>query len=93
MSEFTIRADIPAPSVTKGAPRRTGYPFEVLQPGQMFVVPIGASVVDKVVGKLKGAANRWKKSAGKPEHKFVVRPCVLPDDPMGTTVVGVWRTA
>ena len=88
---YTIHSNIPVPAIKRGAPK-SEYPFADLGVGQMFSVALkDGEDAEKVSDRLRGAAGRWRKSSGNKLHKFVVAPTVLPNDPMGSTVVGVWR--
>lgn len=90
--------DIPAPTI-----QRQGRPsivdFAALNVGQSGFVAIPAdTTAEKFAEKVRGALARWRK--GDPAQvdarkamKFTIAAQPIPNDPLGTVGLGVWRTA
>lgn len=89
---FELRSDVPAPAVRRYGPR-ANYPFAQMQVGHVFFVPCTDAETEKVIDRLKGASARWRKQNNVPSVRFQVAATTMPDDPMATRAVGVWRVA
>lgn len=96
---YAIRTDLPVPEIKRGAPQT--YPFATMERGHSFTAELGADP-EKTINKLKGAAQRWKKSNGIKDRKFlvarteaevnVVDPETGLEGKVMKDVIGVWRT-
>lgn len=90
-ASYQIRTDLPVPVIKPGV--KNTYPFDQLPVNAYFTVPAGEDIA-KTIDRMKGAAARWRKAdESRKGMKFTVAETVVPDDPMGTKVVGVWRSA
>ena len=90
--------NIPAPATHNRGGRPSDFDLTPLQVGQVAFVAIAAGAEpEKVLDRTKGQVSRWRKSPAhkdaRANHKFTVALAPLPDDPMGTQAVGIWRTA
>ena len=96
MSNFQLRSNVPVPTTQRGAPK-AGYPFDsmgVAENSFFHVALQDGDSKEKMIDRIKGAAARWRKAdESRKDVKFTVAETVLPDDPMGVAVIGVWRTA
>lgn len=90
-----IYDNIPVPVKNPTGRPASATDFGVLGPSQCLFVTIPEDAeAAKVLNKVKGQVARWRKaSTGRADFKFTVAISALPDDPMGTQAVGVWRTA
>lgn len=91
-----IYDNIPAPKVTGGRP--VEFDLSPISVGQVAFVAIAEGVTpEKMVERVKGQVNRWRKTPAHKDaragHKFTVALGTPPDDPMGAQHVGIWRTA
>ena len=92
----TIFNDIPVPTLVRRGGRPVTEPdFAKLSPGQCVFVTIGEGETgEKVRDRVKGQIARWRKAQeGRKTVTFVVAEQPIPNDPLGTVGVGIWRTA
>lgn len=92
----TIFNDIPAPTLVRRGGRPVTEPdFAKLNPGQSLFVNIGEGETgEKIRDRIKGQIARWRKAnEGRKTVQFVIAEHPIPNDPLGTVGVGIWRTA
>lgn len=81
MSEFKLESGVPIPKVSRVTKGSTKYPFESMNVGDSFAVPMKDASVETVLNRVRAATFRYAKDYG---GKFTVR--VMDDE-----TVRIWR--
>lgn len=80
--EFKVEKAVPIPTQFRPKKESERYPFSQMGIDDSFAVSDGAVTADKLMGRLRGALNTFKKKY--PDMKFTIRK-------LDNTTVRIWR--